>query len=80
MYVRSHHQKEYLIRVAYCSFREEYAECISYLGECVQQIHSWLSNPWLIHKAKTGEPKTELQQRQTGLTGGSDRSDRWGPL
>jgi hypothetical protein len=29
----------------------------------------------LIHKAKTGEPKTELQQRQTGLTGG-DRSDR----
>jgi hypothetical protein len=30
---------------------------------------------WLIHKAKTGEPKTELQQRQTGLTGG-DRSDR----
>jgi hypothetical protein len=31
--------------------------------------------PWLIHKAKTGEPKTELLQRQTGLTGGSDRSD-----
>jgi hypothetical protein len=30
----------------------------------------------LIHKAKTEEPKTELQQRQTGLTGGSDRSDR----
>jgi hypothetical protein len=29
--------------------------------------------PWLIHKAKTEEPKTELQQRQTGLTGGSDR-------
>jgi hypothetical protein len=30
----------------------------------------------LIHKAKTEEPKTVLQQRQTGLTGGSDRSDR----
>jgi hypothetical protein len=32
--------------------------------------------PWLIHKAKTEEPKTVLQQLQTGLTGGSDRSDR----
>jgi hypothetical protein len=32
--------------------------------------------PWLIHKAKTEEPKTVLQQCQTGLTGGSDRSDR----
>jgi hypothetical protein len=31
---------------------------------------------WLIHKAKTREPKTVLQQCQTGLTGGSDRSDR----
>jgi hypothetical protein len=30
----------------------------------------------LIHKAKTGEPKTVLLQLQTGLTGGSDRSDR----
>jgi hypothetical protein len=29
--------------------------------------------PWLIHKAKTGEPKTEVQQHRTG---GSDRSDR----
>ena len=29
--------------------------------------------PWLIHKAKTEEPKTEVQQFQTGLTGGSDR-------
>jgi hypothetical protein len=36
--------------------------------------------PWLIHKAKTGEPKTELLLRQTGLTGGFDRSDRWGPV
>jgi hypothetical protein len=35
--------------------------------------------PWLIHKAKTEEPKTVLQQLQTGLTGGSDRSDRWVP-
>jgi hypothetical protein len=30
----------------------------------------------LIHKAKTGEQKTVLQQLQTGLTGGSDRSDQ----
>jgi hypothetical protein len=30
--------------------------------------------PWLIHKAKTEEPKTEVQQLQTGLTGGSERS------
>jgi hypothetical protein len=29
----------------------------------------------LIHKAKTEEPKTVLQQCQTGLTGGY-RSDR----
>jgi hypothetical protein len=27
----------------------------------------------LINKAKTVEPKMELRQRQTGLTGGSDR-------
>jgi hypothetical protein len=31
---------------------------------------------WLIHKAKSKEPKMEMQQFQTGLTGGSDRSDR----
>jgi hypothetical protein len=31
--------------------------------------------PWLIHKAKTEEPKTEVQQHQTGLTGGY-QSDR----
>jgi hypothetical protein len=30
----------------------------------------------LIHKAKTGEPKTVQQQLQTSLTGVSDRSDR----
>jgi hypothetical protein len=36
--------------------------------------------PWLIHKAKTEEPKMVLQQCQTGLTGGSDRSDRWVPV
>jgi hypothetical protein len=41
------------------------------------EIH-WV--PWLIHKAKTKEPKTVLQQLQTGLTGGSDRSDRWVPV
>jgi hypothetical protein len=33
------------------------------------------SVPWLIHKAKTEEPKTEMQQLQTSLTGGY-RSDR----
>jgi hypothetical protein len=32
--------------------------------------------PWFIHKAKTEEPKTEVKQLQTGLTGGSDRSGR----
>jgi hypothetical protein len=36
--------------------------------------------PWLIHKAKTEESKTEVQQYQTGLTVGSDRSDRWVPI
>jgi hypothetical protein len=30
----------------------------------------------LIHKAKTEESKTVLQQRQTGLTGEEHRSDR----
>jgi hypothetical protein len=30
----------------------------------------------LIHKAKTEEPKTVLQQCQTGLTGGEHRSYR----
>jgi hypothetical protein len=30
----------------------------------------------LIHKAKTEEPKTVLQQLQTGLTGEEHRSDR----
>jgi hypothetical protein len=30
-----------------------------------------------MHKAKTEEPKTVLQQLQIGLTGGSYRSDRW---
>jgi hypothetical protein len=32
--------------------------------------------PWLIHKAKTEEPKTEMQQLQTG----THRSDRWVPV
>jgi hypothetical protein len=36
--------------------------------------------PLLIHKAKTKEPKTVLQQLQTGLTSGSDRSDWWVPI
>jgi hypothetical protein len=30
----------------------------------------------LIHRAKNEEPKTELQQRQTGQTGEEHRSDR----
>jgi hypothetical protein len=30
----------------------------------------------LIHKAKTEEPKTVLQQLQTGLTGEEHRSDQ----
>jgi hypothetical protein len=37
------------------------------------QENYWV--PWLIHKAKTEEPKTVLQQLQTGLTDGY-RSDR----
>jgi hypothetical protein len=33
--------------------------------------------PWLIHRAKTEELKTVLQQLQTGLIGGFDhQSDR----
>jgi hypothetical protein len=32
--------------------------------------------PWLIHQDKTEELKTEVQQHRTGLTGGSDQSDR----
>jgi hypothetical protein len=28
--------------------------------------------PWLFHKAKTEEPKTEVQQHRTGLIGGFD--------
>jgi hypothetical protein len=32
--------------------------------------------PWLIHKAKTEEPKTVLQQHRTGLTGEEHRSAR----
>jgi hypothetical protein len=39
-------------------------------------VHQKTTVPWLINKAKTEEPKTEVQQLQTGLTGGSDRSDR----
>jgi hypothetical protein len=35
--------------------------------------------PWLIHKAKTEESKSVLQQLQTDLTGGTDWSDQWVP-
>jgi hypothetical protein len=34
---------------------------------CGSLENHWV--PWLIHKAKTKEPKTELQLLQTGLTG-----------
>jgi hypothetical protein len=34
------------------------------------------SVPWLIYKAKTEEPKTEVQQHRTGLTGEEHWSDR----
>jgi hypothetical protein len=50
----------------------------------LHQVHKFFGGspenhwvPWLIHKAKTKEPKTEMQQLQTGLTGGY-RSDRGG--
>jgi hypothetical protein len=36
--------------------------------------------PWLIYKDKIEESKTVLQQCQTGLTGGSNRSDQWVPV
>jgi hypothetical protein len=42
------------------------------VSSCSPENH-WV--PWLIHKDKTDEPKTKLQQLQTGLTAGSDRSD-----
>jgi hypothetical protein len=41
---------------------------------CGSPENHWV--PWLIHKAKTEEPKTEMQQLQTGLTDWSDRSDQ----
>jgi hypothetical protein len=44
-------------------------------GVCGSPENHWV--PWLIHKAKTEELKTVMQQRQTGLTGGSDR---WVPV
>jgi hypothetical protein len=42
--------------IANCSFLEEYAKCISYLGECVQLIHPMdvIYGLWLI-KLKTVE-------------------------
>jgi hypothetical protein len=43
-------------------------------GGMDSKMKSWTVS-WLIHKAKTEEPKTELQQLQTSLTGGY-RSDR----
>jgi hypothetical protein len=39
IYVHSHYQKEYLIKNCNLFLLEEYAKCISYLCEYVQQIH-----------------------------------------
>jgi hypothetical protein len=39
IYLNSHHQKECLIKNCILFLLEEYAKCISYLGECVQLIH-----------------------------------------
>jgi hypothetical protein len=39
IYVLRHYQKEYLIKSCILFLLEEYAECISYLGECVQLMH-----------------------------------------
>jgi hypothetical protein len=36
------------------------------VSSCSPENH-WV--PWLIHKAKTEESKTEVQQHQTSLTG-----------
>jgi hypothetical protein len=41
---------------------------------CGSPENHWV--PWLTDKAKTEERKTEVEQRQTRLTGGFDRSDR----
>jgi hypothetical protein len=38
----------------------------------------WVS--WLIHKAKTDAPKKEMQQLQTGLTGGYRSDGRGAPV
>jgi hypothetical protein len=53
-----------LVGVSFCSFLFFFSS----------PENHWV--PWLIHKDKTEEPKTLLQQCQTGLTSGSDRSDR----
>jgi hypothetical protein len=39
IYVHGHHQKEYLIKSCILFLLEEYAKCISYLGEFVQLMH-----------------------------------------
>jgi hypothetical protein len=41
------------------------------VSSCSPKNH-WI--PWLIHKDKTEEPKTEVQQHRTGLTGVQQRS------
>jgi hypothetical protein len=41
------------------------------VSSCSLENH-WI--PWLIHKTKTKEPKTEVRQHQTGLTGVRRRS------
>jgi hypothetical protein len=37
--VHSHYQKEWLIKSCILFLLEEYVECISYLGDCVQEMH-----------------------------------------
>jgi hypothetical protein len=58
-------------RVMSGDWRRLHRVCRVYIGS---PENHWV--PWLIHKAKTEEPKTEVQQLQIGLTGGSDLSDR----
>jgi hypothetical protein len=41
---------------------------------CGSPENHWV--PWLIHKAKIEESKTEVQQHRTGLTGEEHQSDR----
>jgi hypothetical protein len=50
IYVHNHYQKEFVIKGCILFLLEEYAQCISYLGECVQLIHPLvvIYGLWLI--------------------------------